>query len=176
MKKQGSLDMYHNCSINHSSPLSFSYSRFTTILVNKVYVFVNKYCYHLFIPGYITHAAVLCSSHLVFFQTRTVYRGKTWHSIKKIKSKKAEGFNKIPSEIWKTRKFDNMFLWLCSAVYKQNTIEKWTSSLSLKRVILESQKITAIVVKVYNALVLTHIQPGIEKILWKNQNSWKTIP
>ena len=30
----------------------------------------------------------------------------------------------------KTRKFDHIFHWLCNAVYKQNTIEKWTKSSS----------------------------------------------
>ena len=37
---------------------------------------------------------------------------------------KAAGFNKILSEVWKTRNFDNIFHRLCNAVYKQNTIEK----------------------------------------------------
>ena len=32
--------------------------------------------------------------------------------------------------------------------------------------------LTAIVAKVYNALLLNRIQPEIEKILWKNQNSF----
>ena len=45
--------------------------------------------------------------------------------LNKIKNRKAAGLNKMPSEVWKTRKFDYILLWLCNAVYKQNTIEKW---------------------------------------------------
>ena len=44
---------------------------------------------------------------------------------KEIKSRRAAGFGKIPPEVWKTRKFDNIILQLYNAVYKQNTIEKY---------------------------------------------------
>ena len=46
--------------------------------------------------------------------------------LKKNKSKRAAGLNKIPPEVWKTKKFDNILLQLCNVIYKQNTIEKWT--------------------------------------------------
>ena len=42
--------------------------------------------------------------------------------VKKIKSRKAAGFNKIPLHEWKTRKFDNI-LQLCNPVYEQNNRE-----------------------------------------------------
>ena len=37
-----------------------------------------------------------------------------------MKAEKAAGFNIIPPEVWKTRKFDNILFQLCNAVYKQN--------------------------------------------------------
>ena len=36
------------------------------------------------------------------------------------------GLGKIPPEVQMTRKFDELLLPLCKAVYKQNTIKKWT--------------------------------------------------
>ena len=44
--------------------------------------------------------------------------------LKKIKIRKATGLDKILLEVWKTRKFDDILLRICNAVYKQNTIEK----------------------------------------------------
>ena len=41
----------------------------------------------------------------------------------KIKSRNATGFDEIPPEVWKTRKFDILFR-LCNLTYKQNTIKK----------------------------------------------------
>ena len=38
----------------------------------------------------------------------------------KIKNKKAAGLDKIPPEVWKTRKFDDILLRHCNAVYNQN--------------------------------------------------------
>ena len=35
------------------------------------------------------------------------------------------GLDKRPPEEWKTRKFDDILLRLCNAVYNQNTIEIW---------------------------------------------------
>ena len=61
-------------------------------------------------------------------QIRKVYGGRTWCSIEpppkkqknlKKQNRKALGLNEIPPEIWKTRKFDNVILWLCNAVYKK---------------------------------------------------------
>ena len=42
----------------------------------------------------------------------------------KIKSRKAASLNKIPPEVWKTKKFDDRLYQFCNTLYKQNTIEK----------------------------------------------------
>ena len=39
----------------------------------------------------------------------------------KIKKRKATGLDKIPSEVWKTRK--HILLGFCNAVYNQNAID-----------------------------------------------------
>ena len=39
-------------------------------------------------------------------------------AVTKIKNRKADDFEKIPSEISKTRKFDNLFLQYCNTEYK----------------------------------------------------------
>ena len=36
----------------------------------------------------------------------------------KIKNRKAASLDKIPPEVWKTRKFDNLLFWYCNAVHK----------------------------------------------------------
>ena len=43
---------------------------------------------------------------------------------KKIKSRKAATIDKISPEVWKAQKFDDIILWLCNTVYKQNIINK----------------------------------------------------
>ena len=45
--------------------------------------------------------------------------------LRKIKIRKAAELDEIPSEVWKTRQFDNMLLRHCNAVYNQNPIERW---------------------------------------------------
>ena len=50
--------------------------------------------------------------------------------LKNIKNRKATGFGEISSEVWKTWIFDEIFLWLYNAVYKQKSIEKWTKGRS----------------------------------------------
>ena len=40
--------------------------------------------------------------------------------LKTIKTRKVAGLDEIPPEIWKTKKFDDILLWLCNTVYKQN--------------------------------------------------------
>ena len=65
--------------------------------------------------------------------------------LKTIKNRKAAGLNEIPPEVWKTRKFDDILLRLCYAVYKQNTIEKWMKGcIHLRMVTLESLKTTEV--------------------------------
>ena len=72
--------------------------------------------------------------------------------------------------------------WITSSILQRristNTIEKWTkyaSSPSPRKVTLESLRptLTTIAAKVYNALFFSRIKPEIEKILWKNQNSFR---
>ena len=91
--------------------------------------------------------------------------------LRKTKNRKAAGFDEIPPE-------DQGIRCNCNAVYNQNTIDRWT-----KRCILPfSQKgdlgiaknyrniaLTSIAAKIYNAI----IEPKIEKILRKNQNSFR---
>ena len=77
-------------------------------------------------------------------------------------------------EIW-------WLLQLCNAVYRQNTLEKWTKGCIIPFPkkgdlwIIKNYKgiiLTSIAAKVYNALLLNSIKPEIQKILWKNQNSF----
>ena len=105
----------------------------------------------------------------------------------KIKNKKAAGFDEILPEIWKTRKFNDVLVQYYITIYNQNTIDKWIKSCILpfhKRGDLKNAKnyrvitFTPIAARIYNALLLNHIEPEIEKILRKNQNgfhrNWST--
>ena len=96
--------------------------------------------------------------------------------LKNIKSRKAAGFNKIFLEVWKTRKFDDILLWLSITVYKQNTVEKLAKGSILyfpKKGYLAIIKkyrgltLTVIVAKVYNAMLLNCMQPKNWKIIGK---------
>ena len=95
---------------------------------------------------------------------------------------KAAGLDKIPPEVWKTRTFDDRLLQYYNVVYNQNTIERWIKAFILPflkkgdlRMAYSYQGITlnSIVAKIYNALLLNHIEPEIEKILWKNPNDFR---
>ena len=44
--------------------------------------------------------------------------------LKKIKNRKASSLDKISTEVWKTKKYDDILLQLNNTVYKQNIIEK----------------------------------------------------
>ena len=105
----------------------------------------------------------------------------------KIKNRKAGRLDEIPPEVWKTRKFSDLRLWYCNAVYIQNAIERWTKGCILpfpqKNDIGNAKNYqgithTSIVAKIYNALLFNHIKPEIEKILRENQNgfmrNWST--
>ena len=46
--------------------------------------------------------------------------------LRKIKNRKATGLDEIPPEVWKTRKFTDILLQYCNAMYSQNTIDRWT--------------------------------------------------
>ena len=80
----------------------------------------------------------------------------------KIKNRKAASLDEIPPEVWKTRNFDDLLLWYCSAVYNQNTIERWTKGCILlfpkKREFRIAKNywgitLTSMVAKIYNALL-----------------------
>ena len=55
--------------------------------------------------------------------------------LRKVKNRKAAGLDEIPPEVWKTRRFDDILLRQCNAVYNQNRIERW-----MKGCILPSSK------------------------------------
>ena len=102
--------------------------------------------------------------------------------LRKIKNRRAAELGEIPPDVWKTRKFDDLLLQYCNAVYNQNTIERWAKGYILsflKKGDLGIAKnyqgitLTSIEVKIYNVLLLNCIEPKIEKILWKNQNSFQ---
>ena len=98
-----------------------------------------------------------------------------------IKNRKAAGLDEIPQEVCKTRKFDDLLLCFCNDVYNLNTIKRWTKGcipLFSKKGDLRITKnywditFTSMAAKIYNALLLNHIEPEIKKILWKNQNGF----
>ena len=85
-------------------------------------------------------------------------------------------------EVWKTRQFDDILLQHCNAVYNENTIDRWTKGCMLpfpKKGDLGIVKnyrgitLTSIETKIYNALLRNRIEPKIENILRKNQNSFR---
>ena len=102
--------------------------------------------------------------------------------LRKIKNRKAAGLDEIPPEVWKTRQFDDILLRHCNAVYDQNPIDRW-----MKGCILPFPKkgnlglarnywgitLTSIAAKIYNALLQNRIEPKIDNILRKNQNSFR---
>ena len=100
---------------------------------------------------------------------------------KEINSRKAAGFDKIPSEVWKTREFSNIQLRHCNDVYNQNTIDGWTKGLILSFVKKGNLRITknyrgitltSIAAKIYINILCNCIKPKIEKILRKNHNGF----
>ena len=46
--------------------------------------------------------------------------------LKNIENRKAAGPDEIPPEVWEKKKFDDLLLRYCNAVYKQNTTERRT--------------------------------------------------
>ena len=80
------------------------------------------------------------------------------------------------------RKFDNLLFQYCNAVYNQNTIDGWTKGCILpfpKKGDLRIAKnyrginLTSIAAKIYNALIVSHIESEIEKIPRKNQDVFR---
>ena len=102
--------------------------------------------------------------------------------LRKIKNRKAAELDEIPPEVWNTRKFDDILLRHCNAVYTQNTTYRWTKWSILpfpKKGDLRIAKnyhsiiLTSITAKIYKALLRNCIEPKIEKIFWKNQNGFR---
>ena len=102
--------------------------------------------------------------------------------LRKIKNRKAAGLDEIPTEVWKTRQFDNILLRHCNAVYNQNPIDRWMKGCILpfpKKGDLGLTKnyrgitLTSIAAKIYNALLQNRIEPEIDNILRKNQNGFR---
>ena len=102
--------------------------------------------------------------------------------LRKIKNRKAAGLDEIPSEVCKTRQFDDILLWHCNAVYNQNPIDRRVKGCILpfpKKDDLGLAKnyrgitLTSITVKIYNVQLRNRIEPKIDNILRKNQNSFR---
>ena len=51
--------------------------------------------------------------------------------LRKIKNMKAAGLDKIPPEVWKNRRFDDILLRQCDAVYKETPIDRWKKGCTL---------------------------------------------
>ena len=102
--------------------------------------------------------------------------------LRKINNRKAAGLDEIPSEVWKTRQFDDILLQHCNAVYNQNPIDRWMKGcilpfpkkgdLGLAKT-YRGIKLTSIAAKIYNALLRNRIEPKIDNILRKNQNGFR---
>ena len=99
-----------------------------------------------------------------------------------MKYRMAIGLDEISPEMWKTRKFDDILLQLCNAIYNQNPIDRWMKGYILlfpKKSDLKLAKnyrgitLTSIAAKIYNALLCNHIEPKIDRVLRKNQNSFR---
>ena len=102
--------------------------------------------------------------------------------LRKIITRKAAGLDELPPEVWKTRKFDNILLQHCNAVYNQNPIDRWMKGCILpfpKKGDLRLAKnyrgitLTSIAAKIYNALLRNRIEPKIDNIFRKNQNGFQ---
>ena len=90
--------------------------------------------------------------------------------LRKIENRKAEGLDEIPPEIWKTRKFDEILLRHCNAVYNQNPVDRWMKGcippftkmgdLGLAKN-YRGITLTSIAAKIYNAQLRNRIEPKI---------------
>ena len=90
--------------------------------------------------------------------------------LRKNLNKKAAGLDEITPEVWKTREFDKILLPHCNAVYKQNTINRWTKGFILpipKKSDLGianndlNMTLTPIATKIYYAILHNRIEPKI---------------
>ena len=101
----------------------------------------------------------------------------------KVKLGKACGLDTIPPEVWKSDEFNAELLDFCNGVYGGNSIDAWTEGCILpfpKKGDLgiafnyRGITLTAIAAKIYNLLLLSRIQPEMEKNnLRRNQNGFR---
>ena len=98
----------------------------------------------------------------------------------KIKNRKAAGLEEIPPEVSKTRQFDDILLRHCNAVYNQNQIDRWMKGCILPfpkkgwpRISQELPRYNTYIQSSQNALLRNRIEPKIDNILRKNQNSFR---
>ena len=101
--------------------------------------------------------------------------------VRKIKNRKAAGFDEISPEVWKTRKFDHILLQHCNAVYNQNPInglmKGWIISFPEIGDLRLAKNypgiiLTPIAAKIYNAQLRNRIEPKIDNNLRKSQNGF----
>ena len=86
-------------------------------------------------------------------------------------------FSSVFFFVWKKREFDDILLRYCNTVYNQNTIDRWTKGcippFPKKGDLRIAKNYRSIAANIYNALLRNRIEPKIEKILRKNQNSFR---
>ena len=101
--------------------------------------------------------------------------------LKTIKKQKTAGLDKIPPEVQKRRKFNDILLQLSKSTCIQSTTEKWTKDYifsflkkSNHRITMDyrDKTLTALAAKVYNSLLL-NIKTEIKYIVGKNQNGFQ---
>ena len=79
--------------------------------------------------------------------------------MKTIKSRKTAQLDEITSKVWKTKKFDDILLWLCNTVHNKTEMdERWPQT---------HQELTAMSSKVFNSLLHNHIQSKLGKFSGK---------
>ena len=92
--------------------------------------------------------------------------------LEKNKNKKSASLDEMPSEIRKTRKFDNILLRLCNAINKTQRKEQKKDDHGIAK---NYKGITLIAeaAKIYNDLLPNCIWSEIEEVLRKNQNGFR---
>ena len=102
--------------------------------------------------------------------------------LRKIKNRKAAGFDEIPLDLWKTREFDNILLRHCNAYITKTQLadgQRDGSSPFPKKGDLRIAKnywgiiLMSLAAKIYNVLLCNLIEPKIEKKLRKNENGFR---
>ena len=86
--------------------------------------------------------------------------------LRKIKNRKAKWLDKIHTEVWKTKKVDDILFRHCYAVYNQNPIDRWTKGCILPfpkkgdfgiTKTYRGKTLTSIAAKIYNPLLRNRI-------------------